>query len=249
MNYRCQTTSVEGFVQQLACNYLPHGYWFYAAGWLPAGKDAEAIDHKLIHKYGVAVSRASRSRRKQAGLANVQYLRFERFFLLLATHGRHPFFAEEAATIRDARRVPIQFAGYAISVKRGQYLRRDATGQPAVADGRYRVRVRIARDPFTELKAYFGERAMHDSAEHLAAQLYSLPFEPYAPVRQQALKLLAIVNKRRKIAGLPAVPLSAIRLRRRIVQPFAASQADLHGDASRRKLVESPRQLALPDRG
>lgn len=249
MNYRCQATSVEGFVQQLACNYLPHGYWFYAAGWLPAGKDAHAIDQKLIHKYGVAVSRASRSRRKQAGLANIQYLRFERFFLLLATHGRHRFFAEEAATVRDARRVPIQFAGYAISVKRGQYLRRDATSQPAVADGRYRVRVRIGRDPFTELKAYFSDRATRDSAEHLAAQLYSLPFEPYAPVRQQVLKLLAIVNKRRKTAGLPAVPLSAIRLRRRIVRPFAVGHVDLHGDVSQRKLAESPRRSGLSNTG
>ncbi len=248
MNYRCQATSVEGFVQQLACNYLPHGYWFYAAGWLPAGKDAQTIDKKLIHKYGVAVSRASRSRRKQAGLANVQYLRFDRFFLLLATHGQHRFFAEEAAAVRDARRVPIQFAGYSISVKRGQFLRRIVPNQPVPVDGRYRVRVRIGRDPFTELKAYFCDRATRDSAEHLAAQLYSLPFEPYAPVRQQVLKLLAIVNKRRKTAGLSAVPLSAIRMRRRIVRPFAADPSDAPNHARHREYDVRPRRLASLDK-
>lgn len=227
MVYQCQATSIEGFVQQLSCNYLPHGYWFYVSGWLPDGKDPQLIDEKLIAKYDVGVSRTTRSRRKQAGIANLHYLRFERFFLLLATHGHHRYFEEEGPVIHDVRRVPIQFAGYSISVKRGQFLRRVVPSQPAVADGRYRVRVRIGRERFTELKTYFRDRATHESAERLAAELYQLPFEPYAPVRQQLLQLLRIINKRRKAAALAEIPFSAIRLRRRIVRPFASG---LHVD-------------------
>ena len=51
MQYRAVTTSVEGFVQQIACCYLRHGYWFYVKGRVPDGKLPEAIDQKLIDKW------------------------------------------------------------------------------------------------------------------------------------------------------------------------------------------------------
>ena len=46
-SYRYEATSVEGFVQQVACAYLRHGYWFYVMGRIPADKDPGAIDAKL----------------------------------------------------------------------------------------------------------------------------------------------------------------------------------------------------------
>jgi hypothetical protein len=67
MEYRCETTSVEGFVQLLACNYLPHGYWFYVTGSIPPGKDARLVDAKLIDKYEIGLPRATRRRRKRMG--------------------------------------------------------------------------------------------------------------------------------------------------------------------------------------
>jgi len=221
MKYHCEATSVEGFIQQLACNYLPHGYWFYVTGFIPADKDPHSIDQKLIEKYGIGVSRTTRARRKQAGNANLHYLRFERFFLLLATHGQHRFFDEEGAAIRDVRRIPIRFAGYSLTVKKGQYLKRLHPVDLPATDGKYRIRVRIAMNEFTELKAYFRERAFHNSEAQLAAELYQLPFEPYAPIRQQLLNLVRIVNRDRKQAGQEEIPYSAIRMRRRIVKPFA----------------------------
>ena len=51
MQYRCEATSVEGFVQQIACSYLRHGYWWYVTGVIPKGKDAGAVDEKLMAKY------------------------------------------------------------------------------------------------------------------------------------------------------------------------------------------------------
>ncbi len=67
MQYRAVTTSVEGFVQQIACCYLRHGYWFYVQGRVPTGKSPESIDNKLIDKYGINVSESTRARRKKAG--------------------------------------------------------------------------------------------------------------------------------------------------------------------------------------
>src|SRR5262245_2344889 len=122
MRYRTEATSVEGFVQQLVSNYLAAGYWFYVTGHVPEPKDPRAVDRKLVERYGIDLSRPARSKRKAQGLANLHLLRFERFFVLVATHGRHVFFEEEASSIRDVRSVPIQFQGYSIAVKRGDFL-------------------------------------------------------------------------------------------------------------------------------
>jgi hypothetical protein len=65
VEYRFEAKSVEGFVQMLASNYLPHGYWFYVTGRIPDGKSAESIDQKILAKYGLELSRQQRSRRKR----------------------------------------------------------------------------------------------------------------------------------------------------------------------------------------
>lgn len=220
MEYRCVATSVEGFVQQVASCYLPHGYWFYVSGIIPLGKDPESVDEKLIGKYGIDVSRTSRARRKAVGIANVHYIRHQRRFLLLATHGFHPFYDDEAKSIRDARRVPIKFEGYSISVAKGGFRRKEPGNCEAVPDNKWRVRVQIERELFKGLKAYLLDVAPHRSAAALAAELHDLPFEPYAPVRQQLLSLLRYTNRRREVAGLEPIDTSVLRFRRRIVRPF-----------------------------
>jgi hypothetical protein len=223
-SYRCQATSVEGFLQVLACNYLPHGYWFYVAGVIPEGKDPELVDQKLIERYGVAVSRQGRVRRKHAGLANIHYLRFQRFWLLLATHGSHHFFESEGNNLRDARKVPIQFMGYSISVKKGGHERKTDRTRPAVADSRLRVRVQIGREVYRNLKAWFLEIATRPFTEALAQELFKVPFEPYAPVRQQMLNILRLVNRARHAAGLGRLSPKVLRFRRNIVKPFGEEE-------------------------
>jgi hypothetical protein len=225
MEYRFEAGSVEGFVQLLAANYLPHGYWFYVTGSVPLGKDPRAVDGKLLMKYGVAVSRQARARRKQAGLANVHYLRHGRFWVLLATHGEHRFFSEEGERVRDVRRLPIQFEGYSLSVKRGHFLKKASPDEPAVPDTKLRVRVQIARDRYQTMKAYYLDLATHRSTDWFRNEFWRVPFEPYAPVRRQMLNLLRLVNDARKAAGYELIPTDVLRYRRRIVKPFHADIA------------------------
>lgn len=203
MQYRCEATSVEGFVQQVAVQYLRHGYWFYVAGSIPAGKDARAVDSKLIAKYSITASSKERTRRKRAGLANMHYIRHDRFFLLMATHGRHSFFDDEVGQIRDARRQPIKFAGYAISYRNGHAC------------------VRIEQREYQQLKARFLDLACKRSAEALAAEYRSVRFVPYRPVRQQLLAAWRIANRARKLAGYDAISIDSVPWKRRIVRPFA----------------------------
>lgn len=216
MKYRAVTTSIEGFVQQIACCYLRHGYWFYVQGRVPPGKRAESIDEKLIAKYGIAVSESTRARRKKAGRANLQYIRHESTFVILATRGENRFFADEANLIRDIRRVPIRYAGYSISYKPGG-RKKDGSN-----DDMWHAHVAIDRERYLDLRASFSERALRESENQLARAFYELPVAPYAPVRRQLLMTLREVNRIRKTAGKSKLPNEVLPLRRRVVRPFTA---------------------------
>ncbi len=181
--YRCEATTLEGFIQQLAVGYVSRGYVFYVCGRVPERKEPHAVDRQLVAKYGISISKWARARRKQAGYANLQYLRFERFFVLLATPGRHPFFEQEAKLVRDCRETPIKFGGYAVG----------STGRNA--------RVRIEREQYNLLKAHFSELALRRSAKTLERMIATLPFEPYAAVYRQKCGLIRAVNEVRKAAG------------------------------------------------
>ena len=202
MQYRWEATSLEGFVQQLACAYLRCGYVYFVRGEVPEGKNARSVGGALVKREPVDVSKWERARRQRAGLANVQYVRFGRVFVLLATQGQHPLFDAERSTVRDARRTPIRVGGYALSIRGGH------------------VHVRIDLEVYRRLRAYLFDIAIHRRAPALAAEFYGLPFEPYAPVRRQFLNMLRLVNKRRKAAGFELLPYSVLHLRRRIVRPF-----------------------------
>jgi len=214
VQYRCEVASLEGFVQQIACCYLRHGYWWYVMGSVPKRKDPRLIDRKLIEKYDIAVSESTRARRKQLGRANLQYLRLDRTFVLLATKGKHSFFEEEHEAIRDIRHCPIKIRGYAISYRPGGRTR---SGEP---DPRWHAHVEIERKKYLELKAYFLDLATHRSADKLAVAFYELPYEPYAPIRRQCLNILREVNRARGRAGYRPVPTEVLPMRRRPVRPF-----------------------------
>lgn len=239
-------TSVEGFVQQLAVCYVPHGYWWYVAGRIPARKDPAEVDAKLVERYDIGLSERARARRKQLGKANMQYLRYGRFFLLLATEGNHPFKAAERTVIRDIRRVPLRFEGYSISYRPGGRTRKGER------DPRWHTHVEIQRETYKELKAYFVGLAVHRTQENLAVEFRRLPFEPYAPVRRQILNILRAVNTARRRAGFEQLPTSVLRLRRRVVKPFgpvdAGGYLDDRTGQPELPSVESVNPAQRPDR-
>ena len=204
----------------VASNYLPHGYWFYVAGSVPNGKDPRLIDEKILSKYGIELSRQQRAKRKQQGFANLHYVRFQGLFVILATHGRHQFFTAESNSVRDIRKHPLHFHGYAISVKRGGFLKREAGEEIASPDGRFRARVTIGREAFRNLSGRILDIATHRTAETLRWEFWNQPFEPYAPIRKQLLKLLRAVNTKRSAMGYDKLDPDCIRYRRKIVKPF-----------------------------
>jgi hypothetical protein len=116
--YRCVASSPEGLVQQVAVCYLRHGYWFYVTGRINSNKDPTSLYEKLIDKYGIDINERERADRKRRGLANMQYIRYQTWFLLMATQGHHLFKQQERRQIRDCRRHQIKFEGFSISYRR-----------------------------------------------------------------------------------------------------------------------------------
>lgn len=202
MAYRYHARSVGGFIQQAAVYYVQRGYYFYVIGRVPKGNRCRQIDRKILAKYGIELSKDQRYRRKQQGQANIQYLRYQDTFLLLATEGENPFFAEEQTAIQDARVSPLRVFGYAITHQNG------------------RVLVGLDEETYRHLRADFLRLALRRTPHTLARKFWSLPFEPYGPVYRQVLSICKAVNCKRKTGGLPLVPSSTLRRLRRSYRPF-----------------------------
>ena len=71
MAYRCEATSVAGFVQQLAVAYVAHGYYSYASGWIPDHEDSVETDEKIIAQYNLDLSRWARCTRHWPGISTI----------------------------------------------------------------------------------------------------------------------------------------------------------------------------------
>jgi hypothetical protein len=206
LQYDYEAMSVPAFVQQLAVSLVANGYRFYVTGRIPPEKDAAAVDRKIIERHGIAMSKWTRSRRKAAGLASVQYIRHGRFFVLIATEGEHSFFELEPQ-FRDVRRCPIKCFGYSIGCKLGR-------------DRKWHPSVRISKEEYRRIKAGLVSIATRHEVAELAHAFASLPFEPYQPVVRQFFSMLRAVNRARKAAGAELVPVTALRLWRRPVCVF-----------------------------
>ena len=245
MRVPVNVVSVDGFVAQVV-NLITHGYRYYFTGTVKPGKDPAAIDARMVAQYEADLPKWTRERRRRAGKANFRYLRFEEFFIVLATEGEAPgFWAEDRNRIRDIRNVPLRFDGYSISYRRGGYAKMThhekqvrteqwsdfkeavAAGRPAVApaparrDDRWHGHVRLNDETYAGLKAYFLNRAVHWEGGRLAQEFLALSYQPYGPVRTQYRTILRAVNRLRQRAGYQRIPLSVLPFKRRIVPVFA----------------------------
>lgn len=212
--YPYRFTNIHMFVQRVADNIVKYGYVKYVTGTIPEGKDPEEVDAKILDKYGIAVSRWVRARRKKSGRASVHYVRHQSFFAMFAPPtGEHSWREEEEWSderdsrrhgnrIKDLTRKPLVCGGYTISYKQ------------CSSTGRSHVAVRIHPEEYRALKAYYLGLAVKSSAETLAEEFRMFPFEPWAGVREQRWVIFQEVNAARKRAGLKLLDTLVLRKRR-----------------------------------
>jgi hypothetical protein len=218
MKYRYEVKSLRAFVQRVACEIANRGYLFYVTGHIPADRVPEDTDHKLLEGYGLSLSKFQRYRRKSRGFASLQYIRHGHFFVMFATPGESTWFELEqwpreirlkrGSRIKDLREEPLRYAGYQIALRRSSNTGRD------------HVSVRIQKEEFLGLKAYFLDLACKRTIENLRWEYAHLPFEPYRGVKKQYGEIARAVNAKRNTQGLDPVPLSALPARRRVVPTF-----------------------------
>lgn len=194
--------SVVGLVRHIALYHVNRGYEFYLTGHVPERKrdQPEEVDRAIVEKYGIAMSKYARHRRRRAGEAAVAYYRLGDFWVMLATPGRHRFFEENSAGIKNFRRRPLVIGDYSISIRGGK------------------LHVSLADEFYRELRGFLVNQAVLRSAPRLAQEFYELPVEPFGPVQRQLRKILREVNAQRKTAGLSRIPGRVIPCRLRIVR-------------------------------
>lgn len=202
MSQQFVAASVVGLVRHLALYYVNRGYEYYVTGCIPKRKQSrpEDIDRAMIEKYGIAMSKYTRYRRRHAGAASVAYFRHGNFWVVVATEGAHQFIEQNAAILREFRRQPLVFGGYSIGIKEGK------------------LHVALADDLFREFRGYLVNQAVYRSAATLAKEFYELPAEPFGPVQRQLRQILREVNAERKAAGMARVPGRAIPCQLRIIR-------------------------------
>jgi len=164
-------------IRRLTRYYLSQGYWYFVKCRIPERKSVEQVDIKLSTKYETTLSRWQRHRRKVKGLATVQYLRYERDFVLIATEGEHPlFFADRS--VKDVRKHPMEIWYYWIRVRSTRRY------EVIVAPWAYRV----VKDKVIRL-------AHEGNVDAITAQLQSLRWINYPGVNRQKHKMIAEASK------------------------------------------------------
>lgn len=233
MDDRFVVASVSDFVRELATFYLPRGYWFYVSGLLRDGKGTKVVGSGVVQKCrdGSAAQMPRFDQGIEAG--DIQYLRFERTFILLALDRRHLLLEDQRDHVQDARCVPIRFRGYSIGGQRCGAFDEITPNTDACGCSEWRVHVQIEPDLYHCIEAYFLAVATRRSTDQLADDLRALPYEPYAGVRSQLQSVFQLINGVRDLAGLPLLD-DTVLMRRR---PTTAADKRLQTAADRRCLA------------
>lgn len=223
---RHEIGSIDGMVAILV-NLIAKGYRYYFVGRCESHEKWVALDERIMEYYNANLPKWTRERHKKKGLSNFRYLRFQEWFILLATEGTAAkFWEEDRARIRDVRNTPIRFKGYSVSYRQGGWKDRRLWKDPLVRerDMKWHVRVQLDSETYSGVKAYFLNIATHREASFLANEFLDLTFQPYRPVREQLFSILRAVNRDRHLAGYQRIPASVIRFKRRIVRAFVREE-------------------------
>jgi hypothetical protein len=187
MPHQYEVKTLHHFLRRVAIDYLRYRYFRYALREIPVDKDPLRIDEKILSVYSVTRCRTTRMRQRAKQLANVQYVRWKRSFLLLATEGNHPAF--DRIRSYDFRTTPLHFHGYSIGVLQKK---------PCIM---------VCRKEWEQVKERFLKIGLHAKSE-VERKLNILPYYHFPGVVRQQRALTAALNQRRKQAGLKPITLN-----------------------------------------
>jgi hypothetical protein len=190
MRSRYVAERLGSFLGKIAYNYARYGYHWYAVREIPEGKDLGEVDRKILTAYGVTYQHMRRKRRRAEGWANVAYVRYGRWFILLGTTGRHESFTRICR--KHLLEEPLYFGGYIVALHDGE------------------VTVLVSPRRWKRIRELAHRIALHNEAKvfhffHTWLDGKAAPFS-FPGVMKQKTTLLAEVNTRRRVAGLTPIP-------------------------------------------
>lgn len=183
--------SLGWFLRKVAIDYVRYGYVFYALNTIPERKSSEEelrrIDEKILRTFHITCHRTTRARRRAKGLANAAYVRYRRWFIVLWTEGAHEDDQFERSSPKNIRTIPFHFCGYLVSLRSGS------------------VQVAMTKRRTERLRAIAEKIALHRESKVTAFFLGISHSIHFPGVVRQKLKLLRLINSKRKAARLPRI--------------------------------------------
>ena len=217
VDYPCEAKSIDAFLAQLV-RYVASGHWFYVRCRIPAGKNPQRVDEKLLRLYDIRRPRWQRKRRHLKDNAGIHYLRYDRLFVILLTKGQHEtFYRDHGPSVLDIRRTALKAFGYSIRWSFSE------------AEKRSRASVRLDKETYRDVKGHMLAICLwpcYRSPEAMEHEFRRLPYQLYGPVREQLYRIARAVNRRRRRAGLPSIDYDCISSKMRVTTVFAGHDSE-----------------------
>jgi hypothetical protein len=216
MAYHCVARNTDEFLHQLT-RLVGNGHYFYFSHLLDDQHDPTRLDQKIVDQWKLDVPYWKRTAKYRRGLPSIHYLRYGRFYVLLASKGRldgesHPFFVEYP--LMDIRRHSLHCFGYGV-----RYALSRATGKRQIF-------VRLEKEARQHLRTDLVRKCTsqrYGSRDALEEEVRTLPYQWYQPVRTQLKTILREVNKVRRRSGLSQIRFDCVPDRMRPPQRFSCA--------------------------
>lgn len=221
--YPPECPTIEALVQRVV-NLAGHGYFYFFKGELEEGVDRLAVDRKMVEKYCLerhgcrALNKQKRCRRRQKGLANIDYFRFRFGFLLMATEGMVVMAADDPDEFRDLRERPLIFGDYQMSLREVGFTK---GGAPSA-----KVWTELSGVALQAVRREFLDIATDRRSGWLESQFYNLHYNCYRGIRVQLRSILDEVNELRRSAGQKRLSPGCIKFKRDLPKHFEKEESD-----------------------
>ncbi len=223
MQYPTECPSIEAFIQRVVI-LSSKGYYYFHVGRVPERKSRVEVDEKMISKYLLkrygcrALKKASRSRRRSKGFANIDYFRFHYGFIVMATEGMVAMSMDDPDELADFREQRVVFGDYQVSIVESGFTK---GGAP-----RAKVRVELRDEVFQALRREFLALATCRMRGWLESEFYNLPYNCYRGIRVQLRSILDEMNGLRRKKGQKKLNPICIRFKRDLPKHFEAEEDD-----------------------
>jgi hypothetical protein len=154
--------------------------------------DLEAVDRKVIQRYGITKDRKKRLREREKGGASIQAFRLWRRLYLFATEGEHLFYQREK-DIKDVIEVPVRIGNYQVSLRNEKVV------------------VELTPYHYRRMRRFFLVHGMKHDPVRAEALFRGIRLLSYPGVIRQRQKILGALNRRRKRGGLALVSSSCMK--------------------------------------